>query len=118
MRTHISQVRVGDPTAGHWVEVGVVPISATGYHYTARASASEDWAAHGELVLRGQAGATRLWEGRLDTPATLIPLPVTLPGERLVFRAKTQKPLRFTLEVAWVEPGEATPAREEAPCSP
>ena len=46
----------------------------------------------------------------------MVPLPVTLPGERLVMMAQTVRKATFTLEVAWVEPEERTPRREEEPC--
>ena len=116
MRTHISADRVGAAGADHWVEVGVVPVSSTGFHWSARASTNTDTAPAGRLELRGQAGKTVLWEAGLTSTAQMIALPVTLPGERLVFLAQTQKKARFTLEVAWIEPGETTPALQDRPC--
>lgn len=116
MRTHISADRVGAPGADHWVEVGVVPVSSTGFHWSARASTSTEAAPAGRLELRGQAGKTVLWEAGLTLAAQMIALPVTLPGERLVFLAQTQKKARFTLELAWIEPGEITPTPRGTPC--
>lgn len=118
MRAHVSQVKVGSQANAHWVEVGVIPVSATGSHYTGRASTDGVFLPVGRLELRGEAGVTVLWAGGLAPAALLIPLPVTLPGERLVFMAQAEKSARFTFELAWVEPGEHTPRREELPCSP
>lgn len=117
MRTHVSQTRVGQQGNGHWVEVGVIPVSPTGYHYTGRVSTSAENNPDGRVELRGQAGKTVLWNGPLTPAAKLVELPVTLPGERLVFMAQAPKSARFTLELAWVEPGESTPTRQEAPCA-
>lgn len=116
MRTHVTAERVGPASADHWVEVGVVPVSSTGHHWTGRVSTGADFEPLGRVELRGQAGVTRLWEGPLAIAAKLVDLPVTLPGERLVFLAQTQKKARFTLEVAWVEPGESTPTPQGSPC--
>lgn len=118
MRTHVSAEKVGERAREHWVEIGVIPVSTTGHHYTGRVSTSADSAPAGRVELRGQAGTTVLWQGALAVAATLVPLPATLPGERLVFAAQAVKKARFTLELAWVEPGETTPAREDQPCSP
>lgn len=118
MRTHVSQTRVGQQGNGHWVEVGVIPVSPTGYHYAGRVSTSDDAEPVGRVELRGQAGVTVMWSGPLTVAAKLVELPTTLPGDRLVFAAQAQKPARFTFELAWVEPGEHTPSREEAPCIP
>jgi len=118
MRTHVSQARVGQAANDHWVEVGVIPVSSTGYHYTGRVSTSADTGPEGRVELRGQAGHTVLWAGPLTAAAKLVELPVTLPGERLVFMAHAQKSARFTFELVWVEPGETTPRRQEVPCAP
>ena len=117
MRAHVSQTRVGRQADGNWAEVGVIPVSDTGHHYTGRASTDGDFQPAGRLELRGEAGVTVLWAGALEREAMLIALPVTLPGERLVFMAQSDKSARFTFELAWVEPGEHTPRREELPCS-
>jgi len=118
MRTHVTATRVGQAANGHWVEVGVIPVSPTGHHYTGRFSTSADTDPEGRVELRGQAGKTVLWNGALTVAAKLVELPVTLPGERLVFMAHAQKSARFTFELAWVEPGETTPRRQEVPCAP
>ena len=117
MRAHVSARRVGSAAVGHWVEVGVIPVSSTGAHYSGRVSADSDLAPAGRVELRGQAGVTVLWEGALQRMATLVAMPVTLPGERLVFLVQTAKRATFTMEVAWIEPAEMTPRREEEPCA-
>lgn len=116
MRAHVSARRMGSAAVGHWIEVGVIPVSSTGAFYSGRVSTDSDAAPAGRVELRGQAGVTVLWEGALSRAATLVPLPVTLPGERLVMMAQTVRKATFTLEVAWVEPEERTPRREEEPC--
>ena len=116
MRTHVTARRLGSAAADHWVEVGVIPVSSTGAHYNGRVSTDGEGEPAGRVELRGQAGATTLWQGALQSEATLVAMPVTLPGERLVFLAQTARRATFTLEVAWVEPGEVTPTREEEPC--
>ena len=117
MRTHVSARRAGSGAVAQWVEVGVIPVSSTGWHYSGRVSTDSDGGPLGRVELRGQAGVTVLWQGALLVAATLVAMPVTLPGERLVFLAQTAKRAGFTLEVAWVEPGEVTPRREEEPCA-
>ncbi|MEZ4437281.1 MAG: hypothetical protein R3F65_33225 [bacterium] len=117
MRAHVSARRSGSAVVPQWVEVGVIPVSSTGWHYSGRVSTDSLDAPLGRVELRGQAGATTLWQGALQSEATLVAMPVTLPGERLVFLAQTARRATFTLEVAWVEPGEVTPTREEEPCA-
>lgn len=82
----------------------IIPL--TGSHWTARASAP-DAPDGGEvqtaLVLVGQSGETELFSGPLGKSATLIELPVTLPGERLVLRPV--KPARIAFDIAWIEHG-------------
>jgi len=117
MRTYVSQTRVGRAADDHWIEVGVIPVSPTGYHYTGRVSTSTDTEPSGRVELRGQAGTTVLWAGDVAIPAKLVELPTTLPGERLIFMAQADKSARFTFELAWVEPGEHPPPRQEAPCA-
>ena len=117
MRAHVTARRAGSGAVPQWVEVGVIPVSSTGWHYSGRVSTDADGAPAGRVELRGQAGVTVLWQGALQREATVVAMPVTLPGERLVFLAQTARRATFTLEVAWVEPGEVRPRREEEPCA-
>ena len=117
MRTHVTARRLGSVAADHWVEVGVIPVSSTGAHYNGRVSTDGEGEAAGRVELRGQAGVTVLWKGPIGRAATLVPMPVTLPGDRLVLVAQVQKRAAFTFELAWIEPGEQTPPREDEPCA-
>lgn len=90
-------------------------IPRTGSHWTARASAPEAPAGdevQTALMLVGQSGETELFAGPLGKAATLVGLPVTLPGERLVLRPS--KPARVAFEIAWIEHG---PAEEVDLCA-
>lgn len=79
-------------------------IPANGSHFTLRASAPEAPAPiQASLVLVGQSGETELYVGALKRAVTLIELPVTLPGLRLVLRPA--KPACVAFEIAWVQHG-------------
>lgn len=103
MRRHIQWDKGARP--GETVDTAVFDVPVDGYHYSARASAEVDEALAATLELRGPSGSTPLWVGLLDRTPTMIPLTVTLPGDRLVLVATLAKKAIVHLEVAFVHDG-------------
>lgn len=104
-----------------WRDVGVLELP-DGSHWTARASAEVEQDEAGpaggltvdaRVELRGGSGTTVLWSGAINRIPTLITLPITLPGDRLVLVVKAGKGLKAHFEVAWIERG---PPRPYNPC--